>query len=183
MRVLVIAFSLCALSLSRVAADPSLVDVELGDEIGPEEFLALGLGDLDIFEMDGRRLRALVTPEERARLESLGLKITELPLPGITPAAVDGFLTFSEYLSDMQAWVAARPDIVSLQSLGQSWEGRDIWLLKISDNVSVDEDEPEVLMLSLQHAREWLGGMTLHGITEHLIKRDEDLQLIAQVQG
>jgi hypothetical protein len=38
--------------------------------------------------------------------------------------------------------------------IGQSFEGRDIWAVKISDNVATDEDEPEVLSESGMHARE-----------------------------
>jgi carboxypeptidase T len=38
--------------------------------------------------------------------------------------------------------------------IGQSFEGRDIWAVKISDNVAVDEDEPEVLSESAMHSRE-----------------------------
>jgi len=46
--------------------------------------------------------------------------------------------------------------------IGDSWEktqgiaDRDILALKISDNVTVDEDEPEVLVMGLVHAREWI---------------------------
>ena len=44
--------------------------------------------------------------------------------------------------------------IVKLSVIGQSYEGRDIWALKISDNAAVDENEPEVLSESGMHARE-----------------------------
>ena len=41
-------------------------------------------------------------------------------------------------------------------SIGKSYQGRDIWAAKVSDNVAQDEDEPEVLIDALHHAREHL---------------------------
>ena len=46
--------------------------------------------------------------------------------------------------------------IVSVRSIGTSYEGRDIRAIKISDNVGTDESEPEVLFTAHQHAREHL---------------------------
>lgn len=138
----------------------------------PEEFLAL-VGDraaeIDILDLSDHRCIALLTEDQIRWIQNLGFTVTARPLPAPTPDAVDGYLTFDEYVADMQSWVATHPSIASLESIGQSWEGRDIWLLKISDNVAVNEDEPEVLLIGLQHAREWLGGMTLHGILDHLL--------------
>jgi hypothetical protein len=48
------------------------------------------------------------------------------------------------------------PDIVHVFSIGKSYMGRDIWAAKVSDNVGTDEDEPEVLIDALHHAREHL---------------------------
>ena len=45
--------------------------------------------------------------------------------------------------------------------IGESEEGRDIWAFKISDNPNEDEDEPELLLTSLIHAREPLSMMNL----------------------
>ncbi|GIW19725.1 MAG: hypothetical protein KatS3mg065_0021 [Chloroflexota bacterium] len=49
-----------------------------------------------------------------------------------------------------------RPDLVDIFSIGTSYQGRDIWAAKVSDNVTVDEPEPEVLVDALHHAREHL---------------------------
>ena len=50
-----------------------------------------------------------------------------------------------------------RPDIAVLYSIGKTFEGRDVWALKISDNPSEYEpDEPEVLYIGMHHAREWI---------------------------
>ena len=53
-------------------------------------------------------------------------------------------------------------DIISERVIiGESEEGRDIWAFKISDNPNEDEDEPELLLTSLIHAREPLSMMNL----------------------
>ena len=43
-----------------------------------------------------------------------------------------------------------------MSSIGKSYQGRDIWIGKVSDQVGEDEDEPEVLIDALHHAREHL---------------------------
>jgi len=55
----------------------------------------------------------------------------------------------------MRNWVAAYPSLCMLDSMGPTHEGRWIYMVKISDNVTVDEDEPEVLLDAMHHSREW----------------------------
>ncbi|HUV61000.1 MAG TPA: M14 family zinc carboxypeptidase [Thermoplasmata archaeon] len=61
----------------------------------------------------------------------------------------------------LYATEAEFPGIAKVIDIGDSWEktqgiaDRDILAIKISDNVEIDEGEPEVLIMALQHAREW----------------------------
>ena len=48
------------------------------------------------------------------------------------------------------------PDIVDVFTVGRTHEGRDVWMAKVSDNVTIDENEPEVFVDALHHAREHL---------------------------
>jgi carboxypeptidase T len=70
------------------------------------------------------------------------------------PVGWEGFHTYAEMSADIAAVATAHPDIVSEFSIGKSYQGRDILAVKISDNVNVDENEPEVLFDGLHHARE-----------------------------
>ena len=45
---------------------------------------------------------------------------------------------------------------MSIRSIGKSYQGRDLWVAKVSDKVGTDETEPEVMFDSLHHAREHL---------------------------
>ncbi len=71
------------------------------------------------------------------------------------------YRTFPELVDIMYAAESEYPDIVKVYDIGDSWEktegiaDRDILAVKISDNVEVEEDEPEILIVALHHAREW----------------------------
>jgi murein tripeptide amidase MpaA len=73
-------------------------------------------------------------------------------------------------VADLQQAAVSHPDIFSLFSIGTTYEGREIWAGKISDNAAVDEDEPEVLFTHRQHAREHItvemALYTLHMLTD-----------------
>ncbi|MFL5673546.1 MAG: M14 family zinc carboxypeptidase [Chloroflexota bacterium] len=64
--------------------------------------------------------------------------------------------TYAEMVAEIQAAQTAYPGIVAVHSIGKSYQGRDIWVAKVSDNVAVDEPEPEVMFDGLHHAREHL---------------------------
>jgi len=73
------------------------------------------------------------------------------------PPGWEGFHTYPEMVADIKAVEAAHPDIVHLISIGQSYKGRTLWAAKVSDNVAVDEPEPEVLYDGLHHSDEHMG--------------------------
>ena len=88
---------------------------------------------------------------------------------GLPPGGMGGYYTFSEMTTEMNNLVSAFPGLVQKTSIGLSIEGRNIWCLKISDNVSTDENnEPEVLYLGLQHAREAITGTSLIFFAQYL---------------
>jgi carboxypeptidase T len=72
------------------------------------------------------------------------------------PAGDEGFHTYDEMVAEVTAASTDHAAITQLSSVGQSFEGRDIPVIKISDNAATDEDEPEVLFTCNMHAREHL---------------------------
>jgi hypothetical protein len=70
------------------------------------------------------------------------------------PRGWEGFHTYAEMSADVAAVAAAHPTIVKRFSIGRSYQGRELWAVKISDNVNVDENEPEVYFDGGTHARE-----------------------------
>jgi hypothetical protein len=94
------------------------------------------------------------TPEEAGAIAKLGYAIQ--PAAGLEnfPPADEAYHNYAEMSDEILTVANAHPDIVSRFTIGQSYEGRELWAVKISDNVAVDEDEPEVLFIGQHHARE-----------------------------
>jgi carboxypeptidase T len=99
----------------------------------------------------GRHARALT-----ALLLAVSLLPVASPLVRARPAGLDHLLTSAALAEHLDAVVTAYPSIVRKLSIGRSHEGREIWALKISDNVELDEPEPEVVVMGQIHAREWI---------------------------
>jgi carboxypeptidase T len=94
------------------------------------------------------------TPEDLRRIAALGF--VAQPLPTDFPPLDAAYHNYAEMVAEVQAVAAAHPEIVQLFSIGRSYEGRELWAAKISDNVAIDEDEPEALFVGHYHAREHL---------------------------
>ncbi|MFI7445667.1 M14 family zinc carboxypeptidase [Nonomuraea indica] len=104
------------------------------------------------------------TEAEVAAIAKLGYRVTEVPRPlypsgariNDFPPSDSGYHNYAEMNANINALVAARPNIASKFVYGTSYEGRQLVGVKISDNVGTDEAEPEVLFTAHQHAREHL---------------------------
>ena len=70
------------------------------------------------------------------------------------PKGWEGYHTYAEVAAAAKAVADAHPTIAQRFSIGKSYQGREIWAMKISDNVATDENEPEVLYEGLHHADE-----------------------------
>lgn len=80
------------------------------------------------------------------------------PPPGgeVIDANLGQYHTYDELQTEMAALVAAYPALAMTINIGTAYAptNRLITVLKISDNVNVDENEPEVLYMGNHHARE-----------------------------
>ncbi len=61
------------------------------------------------------------------------------------------------------------PEIMQLISIGKSSKGRNLWFVKISDNVRTDEVEPEVKLISSMHGDEITGRESMMFLIEDLL--------------
>ena len=110
----------------------------------------------------------ILNERQIARLASLGYEMTtvidDLETYDSNLRAqgyFDRFHNYEQTLTEMQEAVQNYPDLAMLIDIGDGWEknaglsDRDVWAIKISDNVTVEEaDEPEVLIIGCHHARE-----------------------------
>ena len=53
------------------------------------------------------------------------------------PRGDEGYHSYTELTTEIGAVAALHPDIVTVFSIGKSFQGRDIWAAKVSDNVRV----------------------------------------------
>jgi carboxypeptidase T len=72
------------------------------------------------------------------------------------PSYDSGYHNLPEMTALIGQAAADYPNLVQISSIGKSYQGRDIWIAKVSNDVAVDHGYPEVLIDALHHAREHL---------------------------
>src|SRR4029077_10840909 len=93
----------------------------------------------DLRKLRKLRYHATRHVEPKAPKSASGLKARAAAFP----AADSGYHTHDEVTAETAEIGAAYPGLVTRQSIGTTYQGRAIWALKVSDNVSSDEAEPE----------------------------------------
>lgn len=79
------------------------------------------------------------------------------------------FHSYKEVEAEVYALEQAYPNLVQVHIIGNSLERRNIYAIKISDHVQVDEeDEAEVLITGCHHAREWISVEVPLYVAKHL---------------
>src|SRR5262245_42461231 len=121
-----------------------------------EQRSAIAATGAAIVEVGPDYVAIVATSEEERLIRALGYTVRAIPRPLDFPPADAAYHTYDELVAEIQSVAAAHPAIVELFSIGQSYEGRELWAAKISDNVQTDEDEPEALFVGHYHAREHL---------------------------
>lgn len=124
---------------------------------------------VDVVGSKGGHLRVIADESALTSLRESGyaveVEITDLEAAyaaGIHGPSWGVYHTLAETEAFLHDLHAAYPAITTAPfSLGPSHQGRPIWALKISDNPSLDEDEPEVLIDGLHHAREMMSVETI----------------------
>ncbi len=84
------------------------------------------------------------------------------------PPADSGYHTYEELTTAIRAIERAHPSLVRITTIGRSHEGRDLWIAKVSDNVALDEAEPEILLDGGHHGREHLSVEMALAVLKHL---------------
>ncbi|MFH1865626.1 MAG: M14 family zinc carboxypeptidase, partial [Candidatus Eisenbacteria bacterium] len=149
------------------AAGPELATVRARVEFASmdewNDFLRLP--DLDVMKSKrGVGATIITNPDEVTELRAMGfnvvVEVADLPSyyrSRMSRADFGEFHNFSEMVAALDELHALYPGITTAKmSIGTTYEGRDIWAVKISDNPGVDESstEPEVFFDGMHHARE-----------------------------
>ena len=81
----------------------------------------------------------------------------------------DRYPTYEVYVEMMQSFATNYPDICTLDTIGYSGDGRLLLVVKISDNVAVQEAEPEFFYTGMMHGDELVSGMLFLRLIEHIL--------------
>ncbi|MCX6835740.1 MAG: M14 family zinc carboxypeptidase [candidate division Zixibacteria bacterium] len=156
------AFLILASSLAAVTSAP-FNDMQVRVFVdNQDQWQQLHTLDLDVVWTDKTYVDIFTNPDQLVQVQQAGFKtetvhesVSSFYRSRLPQKTMGGYKTLSEIYAYLDGVIADHPDIVSpKQSIGLTLEGRDMWAVKISDNPSVDEDEPEVLFTAGIHCRE-----------------------------
>jgi len=110
-----------------------------------------------------------LTQEE---IDALKIKSKETHgVDGFGFGSMGGFYTYSEAIAQLDSMKLRFPNLITAkQVIGSSNEDRAIYMVKISDNPDINENEPEALYSGLVHAREPAGLMAVVYFMYHLLE-------------
>jgi hypothetical protein len=99
-----------------------------------------------------------------------------------TVGGVAKHFTFAEMQAQLDQMRALYPDLITVKSsIGTTEQGRQLFMVKISDNADADENEPEVFLNAVHHAREPIGMTQLLFFMWHVLENyatDKEIQTL-----
>lgn len=135
-------------------------------------------------EFTRSRAYVFATPEEQALLKHLGYTVTPAPVIIGKNSRSYSYHTHETVTSELRDLANKYPKLARLYSIGKSGKGRDLWILKISDNVEKDEQEPEIKYISTMHGDEIVGQELLIFLAKLLLENyGKDPQMTKLVNG
>ncbi len=106
-------------------------------------------------------LPAALPPPLSARASAASATPAKPPAAAAVSALpFDHILRYDELTALLHAWAAERPELVALESLGKTPEGRDLWFLTLTSRATGPADaKPAIVVDGNMHATEWGGGV------------------------
>lgn len=155
-----------------------------GIDVSAQRNLARGQVQVDL----------VLTRHERAELAARGIDATLIRVKGgrtvrqyAAAQAAAGYNVWRDYdgadgfAAYMRKMARDNPQLLKLEKLGETYQGRDILALKLTQGARdvPDGSRPAVLYSSLQHAREWIASETNRRLLEWYVGkwRDNDQQI------
>ena len=77
--------------------------------------------------------------------------------------------TYSQYVAKMKYYATTYPNLCALETIGTTSTGRELLMLKISDNVNQNEAEPEFMYTSTMHGDELTGYPLMIRLIDYLL--------------
>ena len=140
---------------------------------GKEDVATLTNAKIEIDRCSGlsaTKVYAYATPYEVERIIQMGFTVEPAPETIGNDSRTVAYHTYDTLTQELQSLAAQYPQLAKLESCGKSVQNRELWVLKISDNVAVDETEPEVKYISTMHGDEVVGMEMLVYLARYLLE-------------
>ena len=110
--------------------------------------------------------------KEEAANTNQAMRIGGTP-PGFSYGSMGGYLTYNEIVAELDELKTMYPNLITAKaSIGTTAQGRQIWMVKISDNPDTDDMlEPGTIYTGLYHAREPISGMSLTYFMQYILSK------------
>jgi carboxypeptidase D len=112
--------------------------------------------DYDIEAVFGAKARLYVNTEQETALRNMGYR----PVAEAVPTPLVPFPSITDINATLNAVATDHPGIARIEQIGTSVQSRPIYAVIVSDNVNLDEAEPEIRITGNIHGDEKCGGMT-----------------------
>lgn len=117
-----------------------------------------------ITQQQGRVLHATVSDGAMTLLHRIGCQVDPLSGPRVYEQA-----SYASVVQELEQLAEDHPDLCQLYSIGKSNLDRDLWVLQISDRPLVEENEPEIKLVSTIHGDERTATEMAMRLIHHLI--------------
>lgn len=152
---LIMAIALCVL----VAYPVYIQSWNLQDDVAALEAMHISVDAVN--SNTGSIIAYVRNAEEHAMIQSRGFDAVALPKPGMEEEGIKdptrAYYSITQYNTFMQETAAQYPSICQLVQFGTSVNNLPLYIMKISDNVSTEEFEPELKYSSSIHGDEVVG--------------------------
>jgi hypothetical protein len=135
---------------------------------------------ISIAKVKDNTVWAFANDDEWNTFKSLGYKAELLPDPASLEPPVmrqagqntrlwDSYPTYEAYVAQMNAFATNYPNLCQIVNAGTTVNGRAILFARISDNISTQEAEPEVMYTSSMHGNETTGFILTLRLIDYLL--------------
>ena len=97
----------------------------------------------------------IYVPESKlSRFKQLAPKAQYIPISQEKNLDFNGYRSFTQVEDELKKLALQYPNLAKLEIYGTTNDGHHLYVLKVSDNVQRDEDEPELMITSATHGDE-----------------------------
>lgn len=147
---------------------------------------------ISVDNVKGDTVFAYGTTQQVSNLVSHGYSYESLPHPGslISPkmgldkssmADWDVYPSYPTYVAMMYQFQTDFPDYCQIIDVGTTAMGHQILYARISDNINLEEDEPEISLSSTMHGDETTGYVLLLRLIDYLLQNKESDEFISRL--